>query len=516
MILVLDIGSSSIRCSIYIEDGTVFKRASRCFAVVDHKIGKLNVEVDGRSLWDLIDDCIDEVLNQTPPKPIEAVGFACLAMNLVGVDEFGKPVGSKATLTYACRDTIVSTNLVQLQNELDDESVSDIYRKTGCYMGSSSYALGQLRVGYAGPDAPFRKVKQFQSISSVAFSRWLDNCSPCPISYSEASWTGLLNYSTCCYEETVLAHLPPEAVSALPSLTDIDGLTELHQLNEAYCLRWPSLRKARFFLGIGDGACANIGSKCSTMSRIACTVGTSAAARVVVPCPIEMDKSTVEVPQGLFGYRIDKDRLLLGGALTDGGSIIEWVKGFLNLDEQRFDACLHQAGEILMSDYIDHKSKLTMVPFFSGERSTGFRSNATGALIGLERSTEPAHLVKACLESVTLRLGVIVALLKLSEDTKIVVSGKGLEENALWRQMIADCTGLEVVLDRSTTEGTSRGVFVIILGLLSRGNHKPSTVLTEEEIAIATVARPRLEGRDYWNRALDAQEKLITAITPLY
>lgn len=32
------------------------------------------------------------------------------------------------------------------------------------------------------------------------------------------------------------------------------------------------------------------------------------------------------MPFGLWCYRIDRHRLLLGGALTDGGSVIKWLE----------------------------------------------------------------------------------------------------------------------------------------------------------------------------------------------
>jgi gluconokinase len=84
----------------------------------------------------------------------------------------------------------------------------------------------------------------------------------------------------------------------------------------------PELRTAQLFLGIGDGACANIGSKCLTGSRIAVTIGTSAAAWVCLRSGLS--SSIITVPNGLFCYRVDKSHILVGGgALTDGGSVIE-------------------------------------------------------------------------------------------------------------------------------------------------------------------------------------------------
>jgi hypothetical protein len=85
---------------------------------------------------------------------------------------------------------------------------------------------------------------------------------------------------------------------------------------------------------IGDGAAAALGSRCDdSPGRIALTIGTSCAARVVVPCtdvllppdagfasvidPNTGNPLTTETcalpPPGLWCYRIDHSRVLVGG-----------------------------------------------------------------------------------------------------------------------------------------------------------------------------------------------------------
>lgn len=52
-----------------------------------------------------------------------------------------------------------------------------------------------------------------------------------------------------------------------------------------------------------------------------------------------------------------------------------------------------------------------ILPFFSGERSTGYKDDATACVLGLRRSTTRAQLVRAGLESVCLRLAAVVDLM---------------------------------------------------------------------------------------------------------
>ena len=51
-----------------------------------------------------------------------------------------------------------------------------------------------------------------------------------------------------------------------------------------------------------------------------------AASRAVVEAPLE------RVPQGLWCYRVDRKRSLLGGALTEGGNFFNWLRGLLKLE----------------------------------------------------------------------------------------------------------------------------------------------------------------------------------------
>lgn len=79
--------------------------------------------------------------------------------------------------------------------------------------------------------------------------------------------------------------------------------------------------------------CGPLTLACSTRcgkgtNRIAITVGTSAAVRIV-----DDGASACTAPEGLWRYRIDRSRTLIGGALTDGGSIVEWCRKLMRLED---------------------------------------------------------------------------------------------------------------------------------------------------------------------------------------
>ena len=120
IILAIDIGSSSVRCSAYEVSNDEAShssiksfencRASRTVQSVRPNTGKIQLmEEDGhKSLMDNLDDCIDELLEALRQKKqdfrveVEAVAFSSFVMNLVGVDTEGGIVGDDASISYAC------------------------------------------------------------------------------------------------------------------------------------------------------------------------------------------------------------------------------------------------------------------------------------------------------------------------------------------------------------------------------------------------------------------------------
>ena len=150
LILCIDLGSSSVRCSLYElvvpphdDDGTAaetgwivawhqghdgssfLSSSSRPWQAVHagkiqwwQKTTSTGKNDDGVSLLDLVEECIDDILvnlQQTCDKiQIVAVGFSSLVMNLVGVDKHGKVI-PEATLSYSCNETSVATRVKTLQ-----------------------------------------------------------------------------------------------------------------------------------------------------------------------------------------------------------------------------------------------------------------------------------------------------------------------------------------------------------------------------------------------------------------
>ena len=74
-------------------------------------------------------------------------------------------------------------------------------------------------------------------------------------------------------------------------------------------------------------ACNNIGSGAIAGGVFSLMVGTSGAMRAVAPA------GSMEIPGGLWCYRVDRGRSVLGGSLSNGGEVYAWMRRVLALPD---------------------------------------------------------------------------------------------------------------------------------------------------------------------------------------
>ena len=286
-VLALDIGTSSTRALIFDRLGNVL-RDSECqipFEMTTTVEG--GADVDARALFDLVCQSIDQVLARHP-VPIAAVGIASFWHSLLGLDQAGVPT----TPVYLWADTRSRMDIDAIRLEYDPH---DLWRRTGCFL-HSSYWTGKLRwLRRIAPDVVAGTARW------CAFSDYLIRVlfGADGTSVSMASSTALLNATTQFWDEVAVQASGVDP-GTLPPI--IDQRTPLGPLPLAYARRWPALATCPWFWGIGDGACANVGSGGVGPNRIAMTVGTSGALRMVAPQP---PGAPASAPESLWTYRLD-------------------------------------------------------------------------------------------------------------------------------------------------------------------------------------------------------------------
>jgi gluconokinase len=123
---------------------------------------------------------------------------------------------------------------------------------------------------------------------------------------------------------------------------------------------------------------------------------------------------------------------------------------------------------------------LTLMPFFAGERSTGYHEDAAGSIVGLRPAHDSIDILQAAMESITFRFAEILDQIKtLVPVRKLVVSGGALEASAVWRQIVADVLGQNIEVFKGD-EASMRGAVLLALESLGKiGNIQRVSTETE-------------------------------------
>ncbi len=441
--LSLDIGSSSVRAGVYDADANPVPRAS---VKIEHSFTVTadgGFDLDAIQALDQVVAAIDQILEKTSKLEGE-IGYVASCSfwhSLVGVDVKGKATTS--VLGWA--DTR-SRAFTEVLRKRFDETV--IHNRTGARFHSSFWPAKLMWLRKAFPDA-FSRAAGLLSFSDLLGLRLFGELAT---SVSMASGTGIFDIRRCGWDSELVKYLKIDPDMLPVVVADGDTL----KLNKKYAKRWPRLAEAKWFPTMADGAADNIGSGCVTRSKAALMVGTSGAMRVAYE-----GEPPAKIPDGLWCYRIDRKRVILGGALSDGGNLFAWMRKNLNLPKD---------AEQQIADRPPGARGVTVSPYLHGERSTLYREDARGAINGLTASHDSVDILQAAMESVAYRFAEILKQLNSVVNVKeIVASGGALRDSPVWTRMISDVLGRELTMS-NVQESSSRGA--VLLALESIGKIK--------------------------------------------
>ncbi len=414
MILALDIGSSSVRAALYDENANEIPRTSIKIERSLKVAANGAAEIDADEFVTQVEAAIDALLSKTS-RDIEYVASCSFWHSLVGIDDRGKT--TTKILTWADRRSWEYSAV--LKDRFDER---EVHNRTGAHFHSSFWPAKLLWLRN-GSRAIFDGTSRWLSPGDLITERF---CGEAVTSVSMASGTGIFDQRKCDWDPELLRSLKITRTR----LARIAADGETFRLTRKYAKRWPRLANAEWFPTIADGAADNIGSGCMTRRDAALMVGTSAAMRVVYD-----GDPPRRIPQGLWCYRVDRRRIVIGGALSDGGNLYALIKDRFKLPRN--------TDELIKER--EPAEGLVVVPFFHGERSTGYDEYAAGAIIGLTAVHDGIDVLRAAMEGVAFRLDdIFVRLRKVVKIERIVASGGALRESPVWTQIIADTLGREV------------------------------------------------------------------------
>ncbi len=418
MILALDIGTSSCRAAVFGSDG------ARIAGSLEQLAYRLDTGSDGKAVLDpsellaAVRHCAESARSRV--ARIEAVGMSCFWHSLLGVDAAGRAV----TPIYTWADARCRGDAEQLRAELDER---DVHAETGCMLRASFWP------------AKFRWLARTEPVLFDCVSRWIS-----PGEWLQAELTG---GATCAVGmATGTGFFDPTTLRWSERMLGVCGIQK-EQFSTVSDLpsSWDGVP---FFPGIGDGAASNLGSGATRPGKAAINFGTSAALRVM------RDGAEARAPFGLFAYRVDAERFLMGGAVSNAGNLHAWCKRELRLpgdDELESAMTARQTP--------DHG--LTVLPFWNAERAPRWNEDDTGAVLGIRQATTALDLTQAIQEGTFYRLAAIAEAMGGAGELKWIVSG-GILNSASALQRLANVLGAPVHANPEP-EASLRGAAIFAL-----------------------------------------------------
>lgn len=192
---------------------------------------------------------------------------------------------------------------------------------------------------------------------------------------------------------------------------------------------------------MGDSHAALFGQNCRSDGMTKVTYGTGSSIMMNIGyTPILSSNGLVtSLAWGING----RPEYVLEGNLNYTGAVISWLKDNVKLIESASET------EALANE-ANKEDGLYLIPAFTGLGAPYWDSNARAAIVGMDRTTGKAELVRAALESIAYQIADIVKAMERDSQKKIGVLrvDGGPTRNKYLMQFQSDIAGSEVAISR--------------------------------------------------------------------
>jgi glycerol kinase len=414
-ILAIDQGTTNSKVSLFDEHGAMARETSRPLDIQYPQPGW--VEQDPWALWRSVQEAAGEVLNGIAPQSI-----ACAAVTnqresvLLWERNTGEPLGP--CVTWQCRRS------APLCSELRRQGYAALaYERTGLALdpmfsaGKGRWLLDHIPNG--------RQRAENGEICLGTVDAWiLWNLTAGKIHATDltnASRTQLFNLHSLSWDKDLLTlfGIP------LPMLPEVHLSSTLYGDTAA-----AGTIPAGIPIGalIGDSHGALFGHAGFQPGSIKATYGTGSSLMTPTPSPV-FSRSGLSTSIA-WGYQ--KATFCLEGNIYATGAAVQWVAQLLQVEgPTAVDQLARRVGET---------DDVYFVPALTGLGAPHWKDDATGLLTGLRRSTTPAHVARAAIESIAYQIRDVFEAMQTDAGAPLnqLLADGGAVSNDLLMQFQAD------------------------------------------------------------------------------
>jgi xylulokinase len=435
-ILVLDVGTSALKATLYAQSGAILAQASQGY--IYHCPEPNSAEADPEDWWDALPGALAQLTHDL--RGVRVIGLTGQMHSPVLLDAHNAPI--KPCLLWL--DRRCATEAAELTAEL----------KLPPYHLNSTYTLPKLVwLARHRPNVIARTRTLLFPKDYVRYKLTGVMCTDA----TEAGGASLLDWQSRQWATERLAYAGLHA-SILPPLREDREVIACVLPEVADRLGLP--RDAQVITGVGDVA-AILGGAPVEPGRVMAAMGTSSMLYAVVPDHLRnaRDENDGIYPYDLCGFR------LLGGVSSLTGGALDWAwRAFGAASGLPFDEAMRVVERIEPG-----ANGLVFVPYLAGERSPFWRDDLRGMFIGLNLGHTWAHMLRAVVEGVGLCTRLMLNRFeRLGMPSPTIALAGGAARHAIWRRVIAD-TCLRDVAVYGSDSAASNVIYALCAQALEPG-----------------------------------------------
>lgn len=495
-ILTFDVGTTAIKTCL-------FDKALSCLAIRtdEYTLSTENgtVELDCNVYWDTICHAVAKIKAEVPDACVQAICLTTQGETMIPVDREGNPL-HRAVVWL---DDRAKEEAEKISGMLPTK---DMYKLTGVTDMNGFVPLAKLLWFKEAQPEIYEKAYKFLLLEDYIIQRLTDKFVTEKSLLTSTAYYDIRNdrYWTELLEQ--LGFDPDKLPEILDCGQFVDTLSENAQKDLGLD------GNVKVFAGAMDQIAAAIGGGGMQEGVVTATVGT---AMVLTSAITSMEECTDE---SLIVYRgIQENQYAILPLCSTAGAVFKWFKdqcSALVVEKSKeigadpYDLLCEEASKVAPgADGVIH------LPYFAGSLQPMCLPNAKGVFFGLGLTTNHASMTRAVLESIGYMLRENLEMLgSFGIRPKRVHFFGGGAKNPIWNQIIADITGVELVLLEQSECGS---LGAAMMGAVSMGWYD-TVADAQTQNKVKSVVYPDKSLKETYAKAYERYQTLFKTLVPMF
>ena len=495
-ILTFDVGTTAIKTCL-------FDRNLECLAIRTDEYTLITengtVELDCETYWDTICLAVAGIRTEVPDAQIKAICLTTQGETMIPVDRDGTPL-HRAVVWLDDRAKTQADKVGQIL------PLKKLYAHTGVTDMNGFVPLPKLLWFKEERPEIYEKTCKFLLVEDFILHRLTGEF---VTEKSLLTSTAYYDIRNDRYWTELLEQLELD-VEKLPRILDCGGLVGKLRRQAQTALGLDE--NVQVFAGAMDQIAASIGGGGMQKDVVTATIGT---AMVLTSAISSMDECTDE---SLIVYRgVRENQYAILPLCATAGAVFKWFKD--QCSGQIVERC-RQTGEDPYDLLCEEAAKVAPgadgvlhLPYFAGSMQPNCLPDAKGVFFGMGLTTNHGSMTRAVLESIGYMLRENLEMLKAFgiNPTRVHFFGGGAK-NPIWNQIIADITGLELVLLEQSECGS---LGAAMMGAVSMGWYA-GLPEAQAQNKVRKIVRPNTNLREVYDEAYQRYRTLFETLIPIF